>query len=71
MTGGSCRSRRRLTPLEYAEATDTPVQTVRRWIREGKLRVVDLNEVTGKRPRYRIAASEMGRADELRRGGRG
>lgn len=57
--------RLRLTVAEYCAATGAKPAAVRRALREGRLRGVDLNAGTGKRPRWRVMASELRR---VRRG---
>lgn len=48
-----------------ARETGVPAQTVRDWLRSGRLRGRDLNAGTGKRARWRVFASE---AERDRRG---
>ena len=59
------RGRRLLTVAEFARETGVPAQTVRDWLRSGRLRGRDLNAGTGKRARWRVFASE---AERHRRG---
>lgn len=51
--------RLRLTVAEYCAATGAKPSTVRRALREGRLRGVDLNAGTGKGPRWRVRASQV------------
>jgi DNA-binding transcriptional MerR regulator len=53
--------KRRYTVAEFSQATGLKANTVRAWIRHGSLLAIDLNEETGKRPRYRIPARELRR----------
>ncbi len=55
------RGRRLLTVAEFARETGVPAQTVRDWLRSGRLRGRDLNAGTGKRARWRVFASEADR----------
>jgi len=43
---------------EWAEREGALPNTVRVWVRLGKVKARDLNAGTGKRPRYRIPASQ-------------
>ena len=55
------RGRRLLSVAEFARETGVPAQTVRDWLRSGRLRGRDLNAGTGKRARWRVLASEVER----------
>jgi len=47
-----------LTVREWAQREDVAPATARKWIRAGLVRARDLNAGSGKRPRWRILASQ-------------
>ena len=53
--------RRQFTVAEAARLLGWRPNTMHRAIREGRVRARDLNAGTGRRPRYRLAASEVKR----------
>lgn len=56
--------KRRYTVAEFCRLTGLKANTVRARIRRGEIIAVNLNEGTGKRPRYRIPARELRRVLE-------
>jgi excisionase family DNA binding protein len=59
MTRPAVNSRRYLTPGDVAEDIGVDLRQVLRWIKAGELRAVNVVGRVGKRPRWRIAATDL------------
>ena len=64
---GQLHGRNTITVAEWCAVTGDKPNTVQKRIRRGEIAARDLNEGTGKRPRYRIPIRELRRREEADR----